>query len=229
MGLASYKIVGSAGEWRVSHDGKAETFIRRRSLHLRQQWRQLHSHFVRVMRCGYLLLVTAQRRVLQTQARLSSPAKGEGTEDGYRSQFGLSQRSVRQQTLLRRSARARQYRNWSLGGEAGSRTRGEQLSNRAQQRTPGVKLLTSRPLHGWRIIHTWGIGLSQTYRASWVAEKKPPARCLPERLLGKLMKIKTIRPYLSSICRYGQCYHSLPPDWPKGPGLAAPGRADDSN
>lgn len=24
MGLASYEIVGSAGEWRVSHDGKAE-------------------------------------------------------------------------------------------------------------------------------------------------------------------------------------------------------------
>ena len=24
MGLASYEIVGGAGEWRVSHDGKAE-------------------------------------------------------------------------------------------------------------------------------------------------------------------------------------------------------------
>ena len=24
MGMASYEIVGSAGEWRVSHDGKAE-------------------------------------------------------------------------------------------------------------------------------------------------------------------------------------------------------------
>jgi hypothetical protein len=24
MGLASYEIVGSAGKWRVSHDGKAE-------------------------------------------------------------------------------------------------------------------------------------------------------------------------------------------------------------
>ena len=24
MGLAAYEIVGSAGEWRVSHDGKAE-------------------------------------------------------------------------------------------------------------------------------------------------------------------------------------------------------------
>jgi diacylglycerol kinase family enzyme len=24
MGLASYEIVGSAGEWRVSHDGRAE-------------------------------------------------------------------------------------------------------------------------------------------------------------------------------------------------------------
>jgi uncharacterized protein (DUF58 family) len=24
MGLASYEIVGRAGEWRVSHDGKAE-------------------------------------------------------------------------------------------------------------------------------------------------------------------------------------------------------------
>ncbi|MBR1157395.1 MULTISPECIES: DUF2188 domain-containing protein [unclassified Bradyrhizobium] len=24
MGLASYEIVGDAGEWRVSHDGKAE-------------------------------------------------------------------------------------------------------------------------------------------------------------------------------------------------------------
>ena len=24
MGLASYEIVGSAGEWRVTHDGKAE-------------------------------------------------------------------------------------------------------------------------------------------------------------------------------------------------------------
>jgi hypothetical protein len=24
MGLASYKIIGSAGEWRISHDGKAE-------------------------------------------------------------------------------------------------------------------------------------------------------------------------------------------------------------
>jgi hypothetical protein len=24
MGIASYEIVGSAGEWRVSHDGKAE-------------------------------------------------------------------------------------------------------------------------------------------------------------------------------------------------------------
>jgi hypothetical protein len=24
MGLASYEIIGSAGEWRVSHDGKAE-------------------------------------------------------------------------------------------------------------------------------------------------------------------------------------------------------------
>jgi hypothetical protein len=24
MGLASYEVVGSAGEWRVSHDGKAE-------------------------------------------------------------------------------------------------------------------------------------------------------------------------------------------------------------
>ena len=24
MGLASYEIVGNAGEWRVSHDGKAE-------------------------------------------------------------------------------------------------------------------------------------------------------------------------------------------------------------
>jgi uncharacterized protein (DUF58 family) len=25
MGLASYEVVGSAGEWRVSHDGKAES------------------------------------------------------------------------------------------------------------------------------------------------------------------------------------------------------------
>lgn len=24
MGMASYEIIGSAGEWRVSHDGKAE-------------------------------------------------------------------------------------------------------------------------------------------------------------------------------------------------------------
>jgi hypothetical protein len=24
MGLASYEIIGDAGEWRVSHDGKAE-------------------------------------------------------------------------------------------------------------------------------------------------------------------------------------------------------------
>jgi hypothetical protein len=24
MGLASYEIIGSTGEWRVSHDGKAE-------------------------------------------------------------------------------------------------------------------------------------------------------------------------------------------------------------
>ncbi len=24
MGLASYKIIGGAGEWRISHDGKAE-------------------------------------------------------------------------------------------------------------------------------------------------------------------------------------------------------------
>lgn len=24
MGLASYEIIGSGGEWRVSHDGKAE-------------------------------------------------------------------------------------------------------------------------------------------------------------------------------------------------------------
>jgi hypothetical protein len=24
MGLASYEIIGSAGEWRVKHDGKAE-------------------------------------------------------------------------------------------------------------------------------------------------------------------------------------------------------------
>ena len=24
MGLASYEIIGSAGEWRVSHDGRAE-------------------------------------------------------------------------------------------------------------------------------------------------------------------------------------------------------------
>jgi hypothetical protein len=24
MGLASYEIVGGAGEWRISHDGKAE-------------------------------------------------------------------------------------------------------------------------------------------------------------------------------------------------------------
>jgi hypothetical protein len=24
MGLASYEIVGDAGEWRISHDGKAE-------------------------------------------------------------------------------------------------------------------------------------------------------------------------------------------------------------
>ena len=24
MGLAAYEIVGDAGEWRVSHDGKAE-------------------------------------------------------------------------------------------------------------------------------------------------------------------------------------------------------------
>ena len=128
---------------------RPKTFIRRRSLHLRQQWRQLHSHFVKVMRCGYLLLVTAQRRVLQTQARPSSPAKGEGTEDGYRSQIWTVATLSSPAIVLRRAARAQATQQLVAGlctVQQDLELEAIELSNPAQQRTPGVKLLTSRPL-----------------------------------------------------------------------------------
>jgi hypothetical protein len=58
MGLASYEIIGNAGEWRVTHDGKAENVYQTKesafeaavaaaSLALRQ------GHEVRIMAPGH--------------------------------------------------------------------------------------------------------------------------------------------------------------------------------
>lgn len=52
MGLASYEIVGSACEWRVSHDGKAENVYETKNRRLRPLQLRRHWLFAKGTRCA---------------------------------------------------------------------------------------------------------------------------------------------------------------------------------